>query len=194
MGPDRPLEPVFRFEGRAGGDRDQLLAFLRRAADHCEPDEQLWRNAKRNKFPAIIQNKLQHGERITVHGDSETTGSRYYIHSRNSADAFIHILKLKPPHRHVAGDLDKPDRYNIVPDACVKNDDLVFTIAQMMGIEFAPIDYQPFTAARPGHDRHYGLDGAKLAATGWKQPLSFEDSLCNTVTWQAEHPEWLEPK
>lgn len=145
------------------------------------------------KFPAIVQNKLRKGECVIVHGTPDTTGSRYYIHSRNSADAFLHILNLKTPHKHIPGSLDKPDRWNIVPDVCVKNNDLVTYIAHAMRLHGPAIKYQPFTEARPGHDRHYGLDGNKLATTGWKQPLSFEDSLCNTVNWYEEHPEWLEP-
>ena len=34
---------------------------------------------------------------------------------------------------------------------------------------------------------------AKLAALGWRPPVSFEDSLRETIRWQREHPEWIKP-
>lgn len=145
------------------------------------------------KFPAMVQRKLVNGEAITVHGGPDEQGSRFYIHSRNSADAFLHLLTMRAPYRHVPGQLDKPDRYNIVGDVCIANDTLVTLIATLVGVE-GEITYQPFTEARPGHDRHYGLDGTKLAATGWKQPVPFAASMAETVRWQKEHPEWLEPR
>lgn len=147
------------------------------------------------KFPAIVQHKLLNGDTITVHGSPNEQGSRHYIHSRNTADAFLHIIdKLsQPAHLHVAGIADKPDRYNIVGHHQVTNIELAQLIGGMMGKD-VDIHYEPFGAARPGHDRHYGLDGTKLHATGWEAPVSFEDSLRSTVEWQSEHPEWLEKK
>jgi dTDP-D-glucose 4,6-dehydratase len=44
---------------------------------------------------------------------------------------------------------------------------------------------------RPGHDPHYALDDTKIKSLGWKSPIKFEDSLKSTITWQQEHPEWI---
>ena len=33
---------------------------------------------------------------------------------------------------------------------------------------------------RPGHDRRYAMDGAKLAALGWQPRTTFEDGLAAT--------------
>jgi dTDP-glucose 4,6-dehydratase len=48
-----------------------------------------------------------------------------------------------------------------------------------------------FHSSRPGHDLRYALDGAKIAGTGWKAPLSLEESLERTVKWTLDNPEWL---
>ena len=48
-----------------------------------------------------------------------------------------------------------------------------------------------FHENNPGHDLHYGLNGEKLASLGWKSPLSFEESLRNTIEWQKNNPEWM---
>jgi len=48
-----------------------------------------------------------------------------------------------------------------------------------------------FHATRPGHDKHYGLDGDKLKNLNWKSPLPFEESLKAVIEWQSTHPNWL---
>lgn len=143
------------------------------------------------KFPAIVQRKVRAGEEITIHGSPGNAGSRVYIHSRNSADAFLHILRNVQPHLHVDGTVDRPDRFNIVGDRQVANDELVELISGWIGRK-AKYRYEDSKLSRPGHDLHYGLDPAKLKALGWKQPLSFEESMKNTVEWYEHNPEWLE--
>lgn len=145
------------------------------------------------KFPAIVQRKVQAGETVTIHGTPTTQGSRFYIHSRNTADAFVFLLRNVVPHKHEDGKMDKPDRYNIPGDAQVSNEMLAKMIAGALDIPIK-VEYEDFAATRPGHDRHYGLDGAKIKALGWKSPKSFLESLASTVRWQQERPSWLKIK
>ncbi len=143
-----------------------------------------------SKFPAIVQRKVQAGEVVTVHGTETTQGSRHYIHSRNSADAFGFLLVNTEPYLHVDGVMDRPDRYNIPGDLQITNMDLTTFIAGCLDKPVATV-YEDFAATRPGHDRHYGLDGGKLRELGWKPPRTFAESMRATVQWQKEHPEWL---
>src|SRR3954469_2258341 len=47
---------------------------------------------------------------------------------------------------------------------------------------------------RPGHDRRYLLDSAKLRRElGWQPGVSFEDGLRATVEWYAANRDWWEP-
>lgn len=144
-----------------------------------------------NKYPVIIQRALMNGEKLTVHGTAGQMGTRYYIHSRNHADAILFILKNLPPYAHEVGKADKPDRYNVVGDEQVDNLSLAKTIAELMGkkLEYEVVD---FHSTRSGHDLHYGLDGTKLTKKGWKSPVGFKDSLKATIEWQAAHPEWIQ--
>lgn len=142
------------------------------------------------KFPAMVQSRLESGQKVTIHGNEKTIGSRYYLHSRNHADALLWILRNTQPHIHKDGEIDRPDRYNIVGDRRVNNLDLAKLIADLMGNALA-YELVDFHAVRPGHDRHYGLDGSKLAKLGWKSPEGFEESLAKTIKWSHEHPEWL---
>lgn len=143
-----------------------------------------------SKFTAMIQKRLEHDEPITVHAAGGEIGTRYYLHSRNAADAVIFILKNVQPNMHVFGAVDRPMRLNIVGDKQVSNLELVETVARLMG-KTPQIELVDYHTNNPGHDLHYGLDGTKLTELGWKSPLSFEESLKNTIKWQQENPEWI---
>ena len=45
---------------------------------------------------------------------------------------------------------------------------------------------------RPGHDRRYSLDTAKLRALGWAPQTAFEAGLLETVSWYRDHRDWWE--
>lgn len=145
------------------------------------------------KFPCIVQREVRAGRTIRLHKFGKAYGTRYYIHSRNAADALLFLLRRGPPHQHVPGQVDRPDRYNIVGDRQVDNLALARLIADALGKELKYEDEEVINQ-RPGHDGHYGLDGAKLAALGWKSPMSFEDSMRKTIAWYEQNETWLDPK
>jgi dTDP-glucose 4,6-dehydratase len=43
---------------------------------------------------------------------------------------------------------------------------------------------------RPGHDRRYAMDGAKLTALGWRPATTFEDGLAATIDWYRANEAW----
>jgi dTDP-glucose 4,6-dehydratase len=48
-------------------------------------------------------------------------------------------------------------------------------------------------ADRPGHDRRYSLDTAKLQSLGWSPQVTFEKGLAETVAWYRENESWWRP-
>lgn len=144
-----------------------------------------------SKFPAMIQKYLENDLPIPIHSaKSGEIGTRYYLHSRNAADAVLFILKNVKPIIHGHGEIDKPVRLNIVGDKQIANDELVDIIAGLMG-KTPKKELVYFHEDNPGHDLHYGLDGSKLKELGWTSPLSFEESMKNTIEWQSNHKEWM---
>ena len=50
-----------------------------------------------------------------------------------------------------------------------------------------------FVKDRPGHDRRYAIDAAKLQREiGWRARETFQTGLRKTVQWYLDHPEWIE--
>lgn len=144
-----------------------------------------------SKYPVMIQKAVANDEEITIHGgEGGEIGSRSYIHSQNFANSLVFILKNLPPHMHEPGAIDKPDRYHIAGDKQVDNLELAQMIAGLMGkeLKYKIVD---FHKTRPGHDPHYGLNADKIKNLGWTSPVSFEESLKNTIEWQSTNPEWI---
>ncbi len=143
-----------------------------------------------SKYPVIVQKAIAKDEEITIHGDEVGVGSRSYIHSQNFANALIFLLKNCPPHQHQPSAIDKPDRYHIAGDKQVDNLELAQMIAKLMGkeLKYKIVD---FHKTRPGHDKHYGLNQDKIKSLGWSSPVSFEESLANTIKWQSENSDWI---
>lgn len=143
----------------------------------------------KEKYLAMVISKVHKGEKLTVHGDKDFIGSRYYIHARNVADALLFLSK-KAPTMYEDGKVDRPDRYNIVGEREIDNLEIAQMIAEVMG---KGLDYEleDFHKSRPGHDRRYALDGGKLKEEGWEPPVNFKESLKNYVNWTLDNPEWL---
>jgi dTDP-glucose 4,6-dehydratase len=169
----------------------------------------------REKFLPMIVSRLRDRRPVTVHTAPDgTPGSRFYLHARNLADAWLHLTRrytegspdvqtlsgetyriAAGPARYSDGAFTRPERYHIVGEREVDNVELVHLVGRVMGLDPAIVDdlIEPvsFHSSRPGHDLRYALDGSRLAALGWKPPVPLEESLERTVRWSLDHPLWL---
>jgi dTDP-glucose 4,6-dehydratase len=80
--------------------------------------------------------------------------------------------------------------YNIGGGNEVMNRDLAHTILSLLG---KPTTLIRHVTDRPGHDRRYALDCAKLKALGWTPEINFEQGLRQTVQWYRDNPWWWVP-
>jgi dTDP-glucose 4,6-dehydratase len=133
------------------------------------------------KYVMMLIQKIAKGEKVTVHGDEQHIGSRFYLHARNHADALLYIINNLPPtmYEDTPG-IVKPSRYNVVGNVEVNNLEMAELVAEIMGkkLNYELVD---FHHTRPGHDRRYALDGSKLFSMGWTPPIE----------WTLDHKEWL---
>jgi len=134
------------------------------------------------KFIPMVIKKVLAGQKVTIHSDPSGTkaGSRFYIHCRNVAAAYLFLIDRVEP----------GDCYHIVGEREVDNLSMAKFIADRVG---KTLDYElvDFHSSRPGHDLRYALDGSKMAGMGWELPKNFDVSLAKTVQWYLDHPKWL---
>lgn len=123
-------------------------------------------------------------------GQNWKIGSRVYLDAKNKADALIFILGLPVATYDGGKGAKRPDRYNICGDSELNNLELAQRVAKLMGKK---LNYKliPSESARPGYDRRYALDGAKLRKLGWKPPFTLNQTLDRIVKHSSKHPEWL---
>lgn len=141
------------------------------------------------KFVAKLISKISNGEIVTIHGNEERIGSRFYLHARNHADAVLFLLGKEPTLYKDSDDIIYPDRYNVVGDREINNLDMAREVADIMDSELK-YELVDFHKTRPGHDRRYALDGTKLKNAGWIPPMSFKESLKRYIKWTLEHSIW----
>ena len=136
-------------------------------------------------IPKTIMNVLS-GRTVSIHSDATKTisGSRFYIHCRNIADAVLFIFNR--------ANIAYGDKFNIVGEQEVTNLELAEMIASVLK---KPLHYEmvDFHTSRPGHDLRYALDGGKMARLGWEPPRNLNESLEKTIQWivDPENARWL---
>ena len=156
------------------------------------------------KYFAKIMRCVMRGEPVPVHGKPKhvmgslpqwTAGSRFYLHARNLADAWLFLTKLALDPANAGETLWAPYhddimRFNIVGEKELDNKDLAQLIAMVLQKPLK-IEWVDFHSSRPGHDLRYALNGTKLAEYGWHAPVSLEEGIERTVEWTLRHSEWL---
>ena len=54
-------------------------------------------------------------------------------------------------------------------------------------------DLIEYVTDRPGHDRRYAIDAAKIDdELGWRPRFTFEEALPMTIQWYLDNDEWLQ--
>jgi len=80
--------------------------------------------------------------------------------------------------------------YNIGGNNEFPNLEIVRTILRSLG---KPESLIRFVKDRPGHDRRYAIDAAKIRAElGWEPRFRFEQALPMTIRWYQTHSLWLQ--
>lgn len=144
-----------------------------------------------SKFNTIVQSKLIKGEKITVHGSSTgEVGTRYFLHSENTADAILFLLCNTQPRLHIPSSKDEVPRYNIAGNKQVSNLELAETVAKLMNKELN-CEVVNYHESHGAHDLHYGLDSSLIRSLGWEAPIPFEESLQRVIDFSNENPQWI---
>lgn len=146
-------------------------------------------NQDNEKYLSKLIKQINNDETVTIHGNDDFIGGRFYIYVDNHADAILHIIN-NIPIKYFKGEQDRPHRFNVTSDDELDNREIARLVAELMGkeLKFKLVD---FHTERKGHDRRYALDGTKLKETGWVMPFKFRESLEKYIKWSLENKKWL---
>jgi dTDP-glucose 4,6-dehydratase len=128
-------------------------------------------------IPLFVTNALE-DRPVPLYGDGRNV--RDWLYVLDNCEALDVVLR-----RGVDGEI-----YNVGGGNEVENIALTREILRLTGKPESLI--QPVTD-RPGHDRRYSLDCAKIRRLGWAPRHGFADALAATVEWYRTHPEWWRP-
>jgi len=138
-------------------------------------------------IPLIINNALG-GRELPVYGDGRNVRDWLYVEDHCAA-----ILTV----------LDKGtlgETYNIGGNNEKQNIEIVQTVCDLLDEKVGLLaSGEPrrslirFVKDRPGHDRRYAIDAAKIRdALGWEPSVTFEEGIRKTVDWYLGNREWVE--
>ncbi len=137
-------------------------------------------------IPLIIQKALA-GEPLPVYGDGRNV--RDWLFVQDHCSAIRRVLE--------AGRVG--ETYNVGGDAERENIHVVKTICALLDQRRPRADGQPresqitFVKDRPGHDRRYAIDAAKIQGElGWTPTVSFEQGIAATVDWYLANGDWVQ--
>jgi dTDP-glucose 4,6-dehydratase len=135
--------------------------------------------------PLMIANALAE-KPLPVYGDGR--------HVRD----WLYVLDHCAAIREVLGRGRIGETYNIGGASEKTNLEVVGTLCALLD-EMRPrgrgryAELVSFVADRPGHDRRYAMDAAKIARElGWRPGESFESGMRKTVRWYLDNPAWVE--
>ncbi len=134
-------------------------------------------------IPLMISNALE-GKPLPVYGDGRQVRDWLYVGDHCAA-----IRRVLEAGR--AG-----ETYNIGGNSERRNLEVVHTLCDaLQAARPRPGGYRglvQFVADRPGHDRRYAIDAAKIRRElGWQPGESFDSGMQKTVRWYLEHGEWV---
>jgi dTDP-glucose 4,6-dehydratase len=175
-----PLRPSSPYSAsKAGGDL-QVLAYVRtygvnasvtRGANTYGPYQY-----PEKLVPLFVTNAFE-GLPLPVYGDGRQR--REWLHAEDHCAAVELVLREGEPGGvyNVGGE----ERENL---------DVIGRIVDLTGADASLVRH---VDDRPGHDRRYSVDSARVRALGWEPRRDFEAGLAETVGWYGENRAWWEP-
>ncbi len=135
-------------------------------------------------IPLVILNALD-GKPLPVYGDGQQVRDWLYVEDHARA-IWLVLQRGRVGETYNIGGLNERPNLEVVQRICALLD------ARSRRADGQPYAAQiTYVADRPGHDRRYAIDCAKIGAElGWKPAESFETGLAKTVDWYLANRAW----
>jgi len=128
-------------------------------------------------LPLFVTNLLD-GRKVPLYGDGLNV--RDWIFVEDNVEALCRVFE--------EGCIG--EAYNIAGDTPCTNRQITDTLLAKLSKDESHIEY---VKDRPGHDRRYAVDDAKIRRElGWKPTRSFDEAMDATVQWYRDNRPWWE--
>ena len=137
------------------------------------------------KFMPLVLRNAMAGMKLPVYGDGRQI--RDWLYVEDNCRALMMVLeKAEPGAIYNIGTGEERTNLSVVREICN-------ALAKQLGGDGRNFEQNIESVAdRPGHDRRYILNTAKIGREiGWTPSTSFADGLEKTVRWYADHPQWI---
>lgn len=145
-------------------------------------------------IPLIIMNSLS-GKPLPVYGDGSNVRDWIYVEDHCKAVKMA-FEKGKPGESYAIGASNEQKNLNLIHQICNILDDVAPPVEIPELRERGLNSYRDlirFVTDRPGHDRRYAIDSAKIQRElGWQPEVEFETGLRRTVEWYLSNPKWVD--
>lgn len=136
-------------------------------------------------IPLIIQKAIS-GEPLPIYGKGDNIRDWLFVDDHVKALWKI-VTEGENGEVYNVGGHNEMTNIEVVMTMCAILDDLV---PREDGANYA--EQITYVADRPGHDRRYAIDAAKIEKTlGWTPEETFETGIRKTVEWYLSNSEWI---
>jgi dTDP-glucose 4,6-dehydratase len=137
-------------------------------------------------IPLMIRNGLR-GEPLPIYGDGGNV--RDWLHVADHCAAVEVVVRRGSPGRtYNTGGWNESTNLALVELLCERLDEVC---PRAGGSPYRELI--TFVADRPGHDRRYAIDAARIRdELGWTPAWTFAEGLEQTIRWYLEHQAWCD--
>ncbi|MBI4760815.1 MAG: dTDP-glucose 4,6-dehydratase [Chloroflexota bacterium] len=145
-------------------------------------------------IPLMILNAIS-GKPLPVYGDGSNVRDWLYVEDHCKA-VKLAFEKGTPGEVYVIGGNNEQKNINLVHKICDILDEVAPPAEVPQLHQQGLKSYRElirFVTDRPGHDKRYAINPAKIRRElGWQPEVGFEAGLRRTIDWYLHHPEWVD--
>jgi dTDP-glucose 4,6-dehydratase len=141
-------------------------------------------------IPLMILNAVE-GKSLPVYGDGMNVRDWLFVEDHCCAIWSILAKGKRGETYNIGGECEKPNR-EVVADICRVLEERfpAKTNPALKGKTYPELVV--YIQDRPGHDRRYAINCDRIKAElGWRQSVTFNQGIRQTIDWYLAHPEWV---
>lgn len=136
-------------------------------------------------IPLVLTRALA-GEPLPVYGDGQQVRDWLFVQDHTSALRSV-LAHGRPGQTYNIGGGHERTNLDVVRGICALLDELLPDSPHRPHAQLIR-----FVTDRPGHDRRYAIDAARIERElGWRPAFDFEAGLRRTVQWYLAHGDWV---